>query len=167
MEYWDLYDKDRNRLNRTVKRGERLKDDEYHIVVNAWLKNKKGEYLISQRSANKKHPLMWECTGGSVLKDEDSMDAAIREVKEELGITIDKEKGTLIGTTTRYYEGCPDILDVYLFECDIPIEEVIYQKEEVCNAKYATVQEILQLVKDQKFEVNAFFEKALELDKNS
>ena len=38
MEYWDLYDKDRNKLNKVVERGQKLSDDEYHLVVNAWLK---------------------------------------------------------------------------------------------------------------------------------
>lgn len=30
MEYWDLYDKDKNKLNKIVKRGDYLSDDEYH-----------------------------------------------------------------------------------------------------------------------------------------
>lgn len=47
MEYWDLYDKNRNKLNKIVKRGDKLADDEYHIVVNVWLKNKNNEFLIS------------------------------------------------------------------------------------------------------------------------
>lgn len=53
MEYWDLYDKDKNKLNKTVKRGDYLSDDEYHLVVNAWIMNDKNEFLISQRSSNK------------------------------------------------------------------------------------------------------------------
>lgn len=54
MEYWDLYDKDKNKLNKIVKRGDYLSDDEYHLVVNAWIMNDKNELLISQRSAKKK-----------------------------------------------------------------------------------------------------------------
>ncbi len=38
MEYWDLYDKNRKKINKIVKRGDILKDDEYHIVVDAWIK---------------------------------------------------------------------------------------------------------------------------------
>ena len=64
MEYWDLYDKDRNKLLKAVKRGDKLADDEYHIVINAWIKNQQGEFLIAQRSANKIYPLMW-----NVLED--------------------------------------------------------------------------------------------------
>ncbi len=42
MEYWDLFDKERNLLNHKGIRGEKLKNGEYHIVINAWIKNKKG-----------------------------------------------------------------------------------------------------------------------------
>ena len=93
MEYWDLYDKERNKLNKIVKRGDKLQDDEYHIVINAWIRNSKNEFLITQRAANKKYAFMWECTGGSALKGETSLDAAVREVKEEFGIDVKvKEK---------------------------------------------------------------------------
>ena len=44
MEYWDLYDKERNKLNKIVKRGDKLQDDEYHIVINAWIRNSKNEF---------------------------------------------------------------------------------------------------------------------------
>ena len=60
--------------------------DGYHLVVHVWIRNSKGEYLISQRSANRPtYPLMWECVGGSVVKGEDSLQGAIREAKEEVG----------------------------------------------------------------------------------
>lgn len=105
-EYWDLYDKDRNKLKKIVKRGDYLSDDEYHLVVNAWIKNSKGEFLITQRNANKSHPLMQECTGGSAVKGETSLKAALREVKEELGVDLSDCENTFIGSTLRYYEGC-------------------------------------------------------------
>lgn len=66
-EYWDIYDKNFEKINKTVKRGDKLKDDEYHLVINAWIVNSKGEFLITQRVETKPHPLMWECTGGSAI----------------------------------------------------------------------------------------------------
>jgi len=159
MEYWDLYDKDRKKLSKIVERGNKLQDDEYHLVINAWIKNEKNEYLISQRAATKSHPLMWECTGGSVLQGESPIDAAIREIKEELGIDVDKSKGVLIGSTLRYYWGCPDILDVYVFESNVKMEDIVYQKEEVCKVMWASVDQIKELFDAGKFEANAFFER--------
>ena len=91
MEMWDLYDKDKNMLERKAVRGEKLNKGEFHLVVNVWIENDKNELLVSQRAANRTYPLQWECTGGSALMGETSIDAAIREAKEELGIDISKE----------------------------------------------------------------------------
>ena len=158
-EYWDLFDKNRNKLERTVVRGEKLKFGEYHIVVNAWIKNNKNEFLITRRSETKAHPLMWECTGGSVLKGETSEEAAIREVKEELG--IDVKNGELLGTTIRYYPNCPDILDVWLFTSNKTIDEVTIQEEEVNDVMWASIDKIKELYNEGQFEANPFIEDAL------
>ena len=62
----------------------------------------------------------------------------------------------------RYYEGCPDILRVYIFKDNTPIESVKIQEEEVMNAMWATKEEVLKLVKDGKFEANPYLEEALD-----
>ena len=160
-----MYDKNRKKINKIVKRSDILKDDEYHIVVNAWIKNSNNEFLITQRSINKKHPLMWECTGGSILAGEDSIDGAIREVKEELGIDIDKSTGVLLGSTLRYYPNYPDILDVWLFTSDVSIDEVKVQEEEVNDVMWASVDKIIELYENKKFEANAFFKDVLNIEK--
>jgi 8-oxo-dGTP diphosphatase len=157
MEDWDVYDENRNKLQKVVTRGKNLAANEFHLVVNVWLKNAKGEFLISQRSTAKTYPLMWETTGGSVLKGETTLDAALRETKEELGINLDRKTGKLIGTTKRYYDRCNDILDVYLFTCNTPLSKVTIQKEELNAAKWATAKEIIELYNTKKFEANAFF----------
>lgn len=161
-EYWDLYDKDRNKLNKIAQRGDTLADGEYHLVVNAWIRNKKNQFLITQRSANKKFAYMWETTGGSALQGETSIQSAVREIKEELGINIDESTGKLIGTTLRHYPHRPDILDVWLFESDVPIEQVKIQEDEVCDAMWASAEKIRQLYRENKFMANAFFEEILE-----
>ena len=86
-EIWDLYNENRKLLGKDHIRGEQLPIDGYHLVVHVWIRNSKGQYLISQRSANKPtYSLMWECVGGSVVKGEDSLQGAIREAKEEVGV---------------------------------------------------------------------------------
>ena len=167
VEYWDLYDKNRKKLNKVVKRGDYLNDNEYHLVINAWLKNKQGEFLITQRAANKSYAFKWECTGGSALKGETSKEAAVREVKEELGIDVSQSNAILIGSTLRYYEGCPDILDVWLFESDIKLEDVKVQKEEVNDVMWANYQKIYELYNNDKFEANAFFADVLKTSQHN
>ena len=163
-EYWDLFDKNRKKLKRKAVRGEKLKFGEYHIVINAWIRNEKNEFLITRRSETKAYPLMWECTGGSVLYGETSEEAAIREVEEELGIHV--KDGVLIGSTIRYYPNCPDILDVWLFESNKPLDEITIQEEEVADVMWASVKKIKELYNHGDFEANPFIEDALGLNKD-
>lgn len=68
-EIWDLYTANRELLGRDHVRGKQLPVDGYHLVVHVWIRNAKGEYLISQRAANRPtNPLKWECVGGAVIK---------------------------------------------------------------------------------------------------
>lgn len=161
IEYWDLYDKDRNKLDRVVTRGEKLNAGEYHLVVNAWIKNDNNEYLIAKRSSLKTFSHKWECVGGSAIKGEDSIEAALREVKEELGITLDKESATFIGSTLREYPNCSDILDVWIFNSNIKINDIKMQ-DEVEDVMWASKETILNLYEESKFEANAFFKEVLD-----
>lgn len=163
MEQWDLYDKNFNKLKKIVNRGDKLNDDEYHLVINAWIINNKNEFLITQRSPQKSHPCMWECTGGSAISGETDIDACVREIKEELNIDIDKSTAQFIGQTNRYYIGCPDILRVYVFRDNTKIEDVKIQEEEIMNVMWADKNKILNLYNSGKFEANSFFKEALEI----
>ena len=98
-EIWDLYNEKRELIGKDHVRGEQLPIDGYHLVVHVWIRNSKGEYLISQRAANRPtYPLMWECVGGSVVKGEDSLLGAIREAKEEVGVDLEPGKGKVLFT---------------------------------------------------------------------
>lgn len=121
-EIWDLYNENRELLGKDHIRGEQLPIDGYHLVVCVWIRNSKGQYLISQRSANRPtYPLMWECVGGSVVKGEDSLQGAIREAKEEVGVDLMPENGQVLFAKTRKIINGKiynDIMDVWLFEYD-------------------------------------------------
>lgn len=164
MEYWNLYDYEGKKKKKIAIRGTKLNDDDFHLVVNVWIMNDKKEFLITQRSINKSHPLMWECTGGSALIGETSKEAAIRETREELGIDISKSKAKLIGRTRRYYEGCPDILDVWLFKTNVSIKDVTIQKEEINDVMWASPLKLRQLFLGGMFEANAMFNKIVNIN---
>ena len=66
MELWDLYDEQRRLVGTDHLRGQELPDNRFHLVVHVWIKNSQGQYLISQRAADRPtYPLLWECVGGS------------------------------------------------------------------------------------------------------
>lgn len=145
-EIWDIYDKNRQLTGLTVERGKPMKQDQYHLVVDVWIINSKGEWLISKRTPNKHFPLMWECTGGSAISGEDSITAALREVKEELGIDLDRNKGKLFTTGIRQLREFPDFKDIWVFEHDCNIDNVVLQEGETCDAMWASSDKIKELI---------------------
>ncbi|MCL2007500.1 MAG: NUDIX domain-containing protein [Treponema sp.] len=141
MEYWDLYTRDRIKLNKVLLRGDEIPEGEYHIVLNIWIINDKNEILITQRHEDKTFPLKWECTGGSIIAGEDSFTGAMREVEEEIGIKLNPENGKLIETIVRK----DDIKDIYLFTENVDISKAILQENEVIDIKWVTIEEFNQM----------------------
>ena len=156
-EIWDLYNENRELLGKDHVRGEQLPIDGYHLVVHVWIRNSKGEYLISQRSANRPtYPLMWECVGGSVVKGEDSLQGAIREAKEEVGVDLMPENGQVLFTKTRkIIEGkiFNDIMDVWLFDYDGEVDLGNATTDEVAQVAWMNREQIKEL-----FDANMFVE---------
>ena len=50
MEYWDIYDVNKQPTGRTMKRNDwNMKPGDYHLTVLGVLQNKEGKYLITKR----------------------------------------------------------------------------------------------------------------------
>lgn len=159
-EIWDLYDGNRNLVGKTIKRGTKIPEGMYHIVVTVWLRNKDGKFLMSKRSRDKRWcPGMWEATGGAVDAGESSLDGAVREVREELGIRLNPKDGKLIKTMQS--EEMKDFYDVWLFDVDDEIEDLILQKSEVSEARFMTMVEIDKLWQEKKLHILLYYYKEL------
>lgn len=144
MELWDLYKENRELTGRSHIRGEAIPAGCFHLVVHVWIRNSKGEYLISQRAANRPtFPLMWECAGGSVIMGEDSLMGALREAKEEVGVDLDPKQGRVLFTRTR--KAFRDIMDVWLFDYDGPLMLEQATTDEVAQCAWMTPVEIQKL----------------------
>lgn len=153
-ELWDVYDSQRQKTGRLHRRGEPLGEGEYHLVVHVWMQNSSGEFLLTKRSANKGFPNMWESTGGSALAGDDSLTAALREVKEETGLTLDPEMGKLLFTHCQrdYFR------DVWLFRQDFDLADVVLLPGETVDKMYAAPAKILQMQKNGEFVPYAYLE---------
>lgn len=153
MELWDLYDEHRNLVGTDHVRGTELPDHCFHLVIHAWIKNSQGQYLLSQRAADRPtYPLLWECVGGSVLKGETSLQGTLREIKEEVGLDLKEDQGTLVFSHLRTSVGqkkCNDIMDVWLFPYDGEVRLEEATTKEVAQTKWVTREEIQKLW-DQK-----------------
>lgn len=147
-ELCDLYDQERRKTGIVQERGKPIPQGLYHLVVSAWIVNSRDEYLMSQRHPNKPYPKYWECTGGSVLAGESSLKAAVREVKEELGLNLDVNMAHLIYQTRR--DTCQDFYDVWLFQSYAPTEVLRLQSNEVIDAQWFSIEAIYDLQKSGK-----------------
>ncbi len=138
MELWDLYDKDRNPLNKLHKRGKPIPKGEFHLAVSVLTQNSKKQILVTLRSPDKQpYPNLWEMTAGSVVAGEDSLSAAVRELYEETGISALPQELEYIGE----YRGTGAIVDMYRIIRDIDIKDIHLQEGETAGAKWVSADE--------------------------
>ncbi len=149
MEYWDIYDRNKQVTGRKMKRNDwHMQPGDYHLTVLALVCDAAGRILITQRKADKEWaPLKWEIPGGGVRAGETSQQAVLREVAEETGLTFTAAQGRLIHT---YRSDSPAeqnnyFVDIYRFQAPFAEKDVTIQEKEVESFKLATPDEIRAL----------------------
>lgn len=141
-EIWDLYDKSGKKTGETHMRGKPIPKGKYHLVAEIWTINSTGSILITKRHPNKPNfPLLWECTGGSVVAGETAFDGAKRELEEETGIKAAENELEYIGCVT----GNSAIHENFLLKRDIEISELKLQADEVIDARWITEAEFYEM----------------------
>ena len=146
MEVWDAYDKNENKLGFDLYRGEPIPENVYHLVVENYVFSKTGKILVTKRAKNKPWALLWENQGGSALKGETPVQAAIRELREETGITT-KESRLRFAYT--------EIQKPSIYKCFVVLvdgnEKILLQEGETIDYMWLTYEEYLELIKTDKF----------------
>ena len=100
MEMWDIYDENKKRTGRTMKKNDWcLKEGEYHLTVLGIVAHTDGRFLITKRVMTKAWaPGWWEVSGGACQAGETSKEAVLREVQEETGLDV---SGICLATSGR------------------------------------------------------------------
>ncbi|MDU1582851.1 MAG: NUDIX domain-containing protein [Peptoniphilus harei] len=157
MEYWDVYDKKGKWKRRVIKKGERLKNNEYHIIAEGWILRDDGNFIIQRRALDKKSfSGMWYCSaGGSVISRETPKEGMVREFKEELGIDISEDELSLKRIITEKNT----IFYIYLVRKNISLDEITLQEEEVMDVDLADPSKIKKMVEDKTFIGLDYYEK--------
>ena len=140
MEWLDLYDEQRRPNGGRMARGGYPPAGSYFTVVHLCLFDARGRMLIQQRQSGKReYPDLWDVTaGGAVQSGETSVEAAHRELLEELGLDLDLT-GQRPYLTVNFPGGFDD---VFLLEGEADVSALRLQLEEVRDAKWATLAEI-------------------------
>ena len=146
MEILDLYDEDGKPLGKTIQKGEKF--DVGNIMLSIiFIENSNNEYLIQHTSIAKGSK--YSSTGGHVSSGEDGITTIVREVKEELGLSINAEEITFVGLVKHPDRPC--LINLFKLNKDIDVETLVLQKDEVEEVMWMKKDEILNLINNELF----------------
>lgn len=146
LELWDIYDENGNVTGRKMYRGKPAEGD-YMLCVHMYIYNSKKKFLIQQRSFSKSSfPGAWDVTCGAVLAGETSLEAAKREIFEELGLSTENASIEMVGRLKREYS----FADIYFIQMEFDLSACILQKEEVEAVKEVNIDEVIEMIENAR-----------------
>jgi len=134
----DILDNQGNYTGETSLKSVAHKKGLFHATVHIWLFTSDKKVLLQKRALTKKvFPGLWDISvAGHIGAGENIVDAAIREVREEINYSISKEDLFKIGTRKHQVSHPNGIEDnefhhVFIAELKVPISTLSIDTEEV------------------------------------
>lgn len=153
-EFIDIVNKNGKPTGKSAPKSEIHTKGHYHHTAHIWLYTKTGEILLSQRSASKTIcPLLWDVSvAGHIDAGEPLVTAALREVQEEIGLSIlekDLEKIGVFECFQSYGNGIKDneFHNTFISELKVDISKLKLQIEEVEAVKLVSFSEFKEILK--------------------
>lgn len=144
MELRRIYDGNFNYLGYLKDRKEELEETEYFVVAGVMVISR-GKLLVTKRAKNKTFAHQWEFTMGSVVGKESPLEGALRELREEVGITATDRDLTFLGTLKEEQK----FSKIFLLVRDV--DKIKMQKSEVEDYKFVGKSEIDAMLKAGDF----------------
>lgn len=145
MELLDVLDENGNKTGVTKTKEEIYKTGEWFRSVHIWIINDDNELLLQRRSLNKTtYPNLWAVSvSGHVVAGETSMEAVIREIKEEIDIDITIDQCEYLFTIRRQniFDNCINRVydDNYLVRLNIDVNNAKIQQTELNEIRYFNI----------------------------
>ena len=137
-ELWDLRNVRGDLIGGTRRRGATdWPAGAFHAVAGTCVVRGDGLVLMTLRSATKDHPLTWEFPAGSALSGESSVDAAVRELREETGLRADPESMHTVG---RFIETTA-LFDLFVARA-LDLNDLVLDGEEVADSEWVTLDDV-------------------------
>ncbi|MDD3453207.1 MAG: NUDIX domain-containing protein [Bacilli bacterium] len=141
----NLYDENKQKTNKIIKKDDMIPENYYVIVVAIFIQNKNKEFLIQKRSIDKGNK--WSVTSGHPKLNETSIQGLCSELKEELNLTINIDDVKLFKTVKTNNT----FFDMYYLKMNIDEKKLTIQKSEVQEIKWATYEEIKQIIENNEY----------------
>ncbi|WP_156169238.1 NUDIX hydrolase [Kordia jejudonensis] len=140
MEQIDILDQHGKPTGEILQKREVHRHGHFHASTHLWLYTKSGKVVLQLRAAIKPNfPNCWDVSvAGHISSGETALQTAVREAKEELGITVLAENLQHIGRFRIDYQHAEDYIDrefITIFACEIPDAplQTTLQEEEVAD----------------------------------
>ena len=149
MEFVDLYDEERCPLGRTAPRFGKREKGVWRLITHLCIFDSRGRLLLQQRSGGKRvWPEKWDVSAaGGVCAGETTRVAAARELEEELGLTVQSTELRSVCTVTFNHA----FDDYFILKRDVDLRKLRLQEEEVSAVRWATRQQVLDLIRRDAF----------------
>ena len=152
-EYIDLLNEAGEPTGETCLKSEAHKKGLFHASAHIWIFNNNKEVLIQKRASNKDtFPNLWDVSvAGHISVGKKPIISAIREVKEEIGLSIKQDNLHYIGTSKKRIQHHTNLIDyelhhIYMCKFDFDINSLKIQTEEVSEIKSITFQSFMKAV---------------------
>lgn len=149
----DILDENGNKTGNIATRHEVHTKGLWHKVIVVAIINEDGKLLMQQRSKNvETYPEKWDVsTAGHVSAGQTSIEAAMRELSEEIGMRVNKNEIEYVLTykNTKNLENYIDnqFFDFYIVKKEkINIEKITMQKSEVQQVKLCNLKEVQEMI---------------------
>ena len=152
MELIEIVDENGNYTGQVMDKEEAHDKNLLHNEVGIFIINDKKEILLQKRSANKRfNPNKWGLCAGHVDAYETIEEAALREIKEEVGLDVSIEELIPYGEKeVTIKDSNSHITYFYYVKCNKKEDEFIIQEEELSKVKWFNIDEIIMMIKEGK-----------------
>jgi isopentenyldiphosphate isomerase len=144
-EYVDILADDLT-IIKTCLKSEAHKNGWLHPTVHIWFYTDSGEILIQKRAEDKKSfPDLWDVSvAGHIETGEEAIISAIREIKEEIGLSVTPDQLLKIGIFKEKFEHSEKFKDneihhIYLCRLITDIRSLKIQKEELSEIRLISI----------------------------
>ena len=152
MELIEIVDENGNFTGQIMDKEEAHDKNLLHNEVGIFIINDEGKVLLQKRSANKRFsPNKWGLCAGHVEANESLENAALREIKEEVGLDITSKELIPYGEREiTISDSNSHITYFYYIRCNKKENEFAIQTEELSEVKWFNIDEIITMIKEGK-----------------
>lgn len=149
MELIDIVDETGKKTGEIMDKDEVHNKNLFHNEVGVFLINDKKQILLEKRSSNKRYsPNKWGLCAGHVDSGESLKQAALRELKEEVGIDLKESDLISFGNPEKLIDKTNSHFTHFYYSiCNKEEKEFTIQEEELSEVRWFNFNEVIDLIK--------------------